>query len=138
MLGIYQLTSCLASLCVATLCSLIRLWYSCASDFHLGGIFVQHEYDLSDYRVVQLLWLHLHRSSQVGGIPLTSGGDSCGTSLGGSMVVVVEGTLTHPCHSFAVGKPAMVLVRVQGAHHSFLDGFDTGMTDMRVGLLVCI
>jgi hypothetical protein len=33
----------------------------------------------------------------------------------------VEGTWTHPCHSFAVGKPAMVVVRVQGAStpHSF-------------------
>ncbi|SRR6266851_1591378 len=37
MLGIYQLTSCLASLCVTTLCSLIGLWYSCGGDFHLGG-----------------------------------------------------------------------------------------------------
>ena len=27
----------------------------------------------------------------------------------------VKGTWTHPCHSFAVGKPAMVVVRVQGA-----------------------
>jgi len=32
---------------------------------------------------------------------------------GGSMVV--EGTLTHPCPGFAVGKLAMVVVRVQGA-----------------------
>jgi hypothetical protein len=32
---------------------------------------------------------------------------------GGSMVV--EGMLTHPCPSFAVGKLAMVVVRVQGA-----------------------
>jgi hypothetical protein len=29
--------------------------------------------------------------------------------------MVVEGTLTHPCPGFAVGKPAMVVVRVQGA-----------------------
>ena len=29
--------------------------------------------------------------------------------------MVVEGALTHPCPSFAVGKPTMVVVRVQGA-----------------------
>ena len=29
--------------------------------------------------------------------------------------MVVEGALTHLCHGFAVGKPAMVVVRVQGA-----------------------
>jgi hypothetical protein len=32
---------------------------------------------------------------------------------GGSMVV--KGALTHPCPGFAVGKPTMVVVRVQGA-----------------------
>ena len=30
-------------------------------------------------------------------------------------LMVVEGTLTHPCPGFAVGKLAMVVVRVQGA-----------------------
>ena len=29
--------------------------------------------------------------------------------------MVVEGALTHPCTGFAVGKPTMVVVRVQGA-----------------------
>ncbi len=31
--------------------------------------------------------------------------------------MVVEGALTHPCPSFAVGKPTMVVVQVQGAPH---------------------
>jgi hypothetical protein len=39
--------------------------------------------------------------------------DSSDVTFGGPMFV--EGALTHPCHSFAVGKPAMVVVRVQGA-----------------------
>jgi hypothetical protein len=42
-------------------------------------------------------------------------------SCGGSMVV--EGTLTHPCPSFAVGKLAMVVVRVQGAPPQSLNSF---------------
>ncbi len=35
----------------------------------------------------------------------------------------VEGALTHPCHSFAVGKPAIVLVRVQGATLKLISSF---------------
>ena len=34
--------------------------------------------------------------------------------------MVVEGTLTHPCPGFAVGKLAMVVVRVQGAPLTYL------------------
>jgi hypothetical protein len=40
---------------------------------------------------------------------------------GGSMVV--EGTLTHPCPGFAVGKLAMVVVRVQGAPVTMHSGY---------------
>jgi hypothetical protein len=29
--------------------------------------------------------------------------------------MVVEGALTHPCPGFAMGKPTMVVVQVQGA-----------------------
>jgi hypothetical protein len=87
MLGIYQLTSCLASLCVATLCSLIGLWYSCGGGFHLGGIFFQHEYDLSGGTTTVVAFTPFEPGW---GHSFTSGGDSCGTSLGESMVVEVH------------------------------------------------
>ena len=39
--------------------------------------------------------------------------DSFHTNRRGSMLI--EGTLTHPCAGVPTGKPAMVVVRVQGA-----------------------
>ncbi len=66
-------------------------------------------------------YLKLHLSCsfytiQVGDLckgPAVSDVDSSNVTLGGPMFI--EGGLTHPCHSFAIVKPAMVVVQVQGA-----------------------
>jgi len=50
--------------------------------------------------------------------------DSSDVTFGGPMFV--EGALTHPCHSFAVEKPAMVVVRFKEPPLSRLDSTSYG------------
>ena len=66
-----------------------------------------------------------------------SGIDWSGVDFRGPMLV--EGALTPPCPGFAVGKPAMVVVRVQGApnlEHDYIIVSSPNQTEKRRAVLV--
>ncbi len=79
--------------------------------FIRGGCGVLRDYDHNSYRIVCLLCLCLYVKAQAGGIVMRLVWTYTVQVLEGSMIF--EGALTHPCPGLAVGKPAMVVVRVQ-------------------------